>query len=47
MDAYSSYNQSLMYAKDKEKTTFKTEKVIYHYKVMPFELKNVGATTKG
>ena len=44
MDAYSWYNQILMHPDDQEKTTFVTDKVIYCYKVMPFGLKNAGAT---
>src|SRR3954467_12381994 len=44
MDAFSGYNQILMADKDKEKTAFITESGTYHYNVMPFGLKNAGAT---
>ncbi|XP_019229710.1 PREDICTED: uncharacterized protein LOC109210711 [Nicotiana attenuata] len=44
LDAYSSYNQTLMEEEDQEKTTFITHKGTYCYKVMPFRLKNAGAT---
>ena len=44
MDAFSSYNQILIHPYDQEKTTFITEKGIFCYKVMPFGLKNAGAT---
>ncbi|KAK0593489.1 hypothetical protein LWI29_037564 [Acer saccharum] len=44
MDAYSGYNQILMHPDDQEKTTFVTERGIFCYKVMPFGLKNAGAT---
>ncbi|KAI3758461.1 hypothetical protein L6452_06024 [Arctium lappa] len=44
MDAYSGYNQILMYSDDQEKTAFMTDKGIYCYKVMPFGLKNAGST---
>ncbi|KAM1356468.1 hypothetical protein ACFX2I_030548 [Malus domestica] len=33
-----------MYEPDKEKTAFVIERGTYYYKVMPFSLKNVGAT---
>jgi len=36
-----------MHPKDKSKTTFTIEVAIYCYKVMPFGLKNVGATYQG
>lgn len=44
MDAFSEYNQILMHSDDQEKTVFITERGIYCYKVMPFGLKNTGAT---
>ncbi|KAM2471901.1 hypothetical protein ACFX1W_047121 [Malus domestica] len=44
MDAYSGYNQILMNLPDQEHTTFTTDRGLYCYKVMPFGLKNVGAT---
>nr|KYP55442.1 Retrovirus-related Pol polyprotein from transposon 17.6 [Cajanus cajan] len=44
LDAYSGYNQIKMYPVDKEKTAFITENANFCYKVMPFGLKNAGAT---
>ena len=44
MDGYSGYNQICMAAKDAEKTTFGTLIKIFYYTVMPFGLKNTGAT---
>ena len=44
MDAFSGYNQIKMVEKDQEKTAFITSQGFYCYKVMPFELKNVGVT---
>lgn len=44
MDAYSGYNQRLMNRNDEEDTSFITPNGIYCYKVMPFGLKNAGAT---
>ncbi|KAK0581332.1 hypothetical protein LWI29_012530 [Acer saccharum] len=44
MDAYSGYNQILMHPDDQEKIAFVTERGIFCYKVMPFGLKNAGAT---
>ena len=44
MDAFSGYNQIRMAEKDQEKTSFITSQGLYCYKVMPFGLKNVGAT---
>jgi len=44
MDAYSGYNQIRMDPLDAPKITFMTNNKIYHYEVMPFGLKNAGAT---
>ena len=44
LDAYSGYNQIKMHAPDEEKTTFITEDANFCYRVMPFGLKNAGAT---
>ncbi|GAU27977.1 hypothetical protein TSUD_373720 [Trifolium subterraneum] len=44
MDAYSGYNQIKMAEIDKKKTAFMTETGNYYYNVMPFGLKNAGAT---
>ena len=44
MDAFSGYNQIKMAEEDQEKTAFITSQELYCYKVMPFELKNAGAT---
>lgn len=44
MDGYSGYNQIPMHPEDKEKTTFITQWGTFCYKVMPFGLKNAGAT---
>ena len=44
MDAYSGYNQIPMNPVDEEHTSFITDKGLYCYKVMPFGLKNAGAT---
>ncbi|KAM1052564.1 hypothetical protein FF1_000150 [Malus domestica] len=44
MDGSSGYNQIRMALEDAELTAFRTPKGIYCYKVMPFGLKNAGAT---
>jgi len=44
LDAFSGYNQIKMHPRDECKTTFMTELSFYCYTVMPFGLKNTGAT---
>ena len=44
IDGFSGYNQILMALEDMEKTSFITEWGTYCYWVMPFGLKNAGAT---
>ena len=44
MDAFSGYNQISMDPSDQEKTSFVTGQRTYYYRVMPFRLKNAGAT---
>ena len=44
MDAFSGYNQISMDPDDQEKTSFFIGQGTYCYRVMPFGLKNVGAT---
>ena len=44
MDCTTGYNQILMAPEDQEATAFRTPKGIFCYKVMPFGLKNAGAT---
>ncbi|XP_072078184.1 uncharacterized protein [Arachis hypogaea] len=44
MDVYSGYNQILMHPEDQNKTAFITEHGNFCYRVMPFGLKNAGAT---
>ena len=44
MDAYFGYNQIPMADEDKEKTAFMTESGNYYYNVIPFGLRNAGAT---
>jgi len=44
LDAFSGYNKIKMHLRDESKTTFMTETCSYCYKVMPFGLKNAGAT---
>jgi hypothetical protein len=46
MDAQLGYNQIPMYEDDKDRTDFMTEGANYKYDVMPFGLKNAGATYK-
>ena len=44
MDVFSGYNQIKMKEEDQEKTSFVTSHGLFCYKVMPFGLKNAGAT---
>jgi len=44
MDAFSGYNQIHMSELDEEKTYFIIDRGLYCYNMMPFGLKNAGAT---
>ena len=44
LDAFQGYHQILLVLDDQEKTAFVTPTENYHYKVMPFDLKNTGFT---
>ena len=44
LDAFSGYHQIPMHPPDEEKTSFITSHGLYCYNVMPFGLKNAGAT---
>jgi hypothetical protein len=44
MDGSSGYNQIKMNEYDVMDTAFRTPKIIFYYIVMPFDMKNVGAT---
>ena len=44
MDAYSGYNQIPMAMSDKHCTTFMISSGNFYYNIMPFSLKNAGAT---
>ena len=44
MDAYSGYKQILMHPEDQEYTSFIADRGTYCHRVMPFGLKNAGAT---
>ena len=44
LDAFQGYHQIALVAEDLKKTTFISLDANYHYTVMPFRLKNVGAT---
>ena len=44
LDAFQGYHQIPLALEDQEKTAFVTPTGNYHYKVMPFGLKNVGST---
>ncbi|KAL0311122.1 UNVERIFIED_CONTAM: Retrovirus-related Pol polyprotein from transposon gypsy [Sesamum angustifolium] len=43
-DAYQGYNQILLAPEDQEKASFVTDQGVFCYNVMPFGLKNAGAT---
>ena len=44
LDAFKGYHQIPLGLEDQEKTAFMTSTGNYHYKVMPFGLKNAGST---
>ena len=44
MDTFLGYNQIRMAPEDEEKMAFVTDSGVYCYKIMPFGLKNIGAT---
>ena len=44
MDAFLGYNQISIDPRDQEKTSFETDRGTYCYRVLPFGLKNAGAT---
>nr|XP_023895718.1 uncharacterized protein LOC112007578 [Quercus suber] len=44
LDAFQGYHQIALAAEDQEKTAFISPEANYHYMVMPFGLKNAGAT---
>ena len=44
MDFFSGYNQIRMHEDNQEKTSFVTSQGLFCYRVMPFGLKNAGAT---
>ena len=46
METYSGYNQIRLHAPYEEKTTLIIEEANFCYRVMPFGLKNTGATYK-
>ena len=47
LDAFQGYHQIPLTIDDQEKTAFVTLVGNYHYKVMPFGLKNAGSTYQG
>ena len=47
LDAFSGYHQIPMYSSDAKKTSFITPHGLFCYNIMPFGLKNVGATYQG
>ena len=46
MDAFLGYNQIRIHEDDQEKTSFVTSQGLFCYRVMPFRLKNAGATSQ-
>ena len=44
LDAFQGYHKIALAVEDQEKTTFITPDANYHYTMMPFGLKNIGAT---
>ena len=44
LDAFQGYHQIVLAPKDQEKTSFITPEGNYYYIVMPFGMKNAGAT---
>ena len=44
LDAFLGYHQMALALEDHDKTSFITPEGNYHYTLMPFELKNAGAT---
>ena len=44
LDSFQGYHQIALAPKDREKTAFISPNANYHYTVMPFRLKNAGAT---
>ena len=44
MDDFSEYNQIKMYSEDEKHTSFQTLLGVYCYTMIPFRLKNAGAT---
>ena len=44
MDGFLGYNQIKMYPDDEKYTLFRTPLGVYYYRIMPFSLKNTGAT---
>jgi len=44
MDGFSRYNQIKMYPDDEKHTSLRTPLGVYYYTVIPFGLKNAGAT---
>lgn len=47
LDAFQGYHQIALALKDLESTAFISLEANYHYTVMPFRLKNAGATYQG